>query len=199
MSNLVYQFKVTLLGIEPPIWRMMQVPSHYSFWDLHVAIQDAMGWLDYHLHAFSFDKSKSKDIGIPESGRDRSVLAGWEVSLAKHFKVPGERAVYSYDFGDGWQHEVLLEGVLLANSRHVYPRCIDGQRACPPEDSGGIGGYMSLLQVLEAPGSDEYKDTTAWLRDHAKSYLPFRADHFDLNEVRFSDPVERWKTAFSPK
>ena len=191
MTSTVYQFRITLHGVEPPVWRRIQVPAGYSFWDLHVAIQDSMGWLDYHLHAFRSTKAGFKDIGIPDGENDADTLAGWKVSLSKHFKQPGNSIAYSYDFGDGWEHEVQLEGVLLAEQNSVYPKCLDGRRACPPEDCGGSTGYARLLQVLQAPGTEMYEEKTSWLREHAKNYLPFRSEYFDPKEVCFSNPAER--------
>ena len=154
-----------------------------------------MGWLDYHLHAFRSDRPRFKDIGIPDGENDGDVLAGWKVPITRHFKKPGDMLGYSYDFGDGWEHEIQLEGILLAESSESYPRCLDGKRACPPEDCGGPAGYARLLEVLQAPGTEEYKEMTSWLREHAKNYLPFRSEHFDPNEVDFSDPKERLNTA----
>lgn len=124
VRKLIYQFRVTLLGIEPAIWRRIQVPENYSFWDLHVAIQDAMGWLDYHLHEFRIKSPygrRNVEIGIPDTGTGRDVLAGWKVPVADYFDKPGVAVAYDYDFGDGWQHEVLLEGILLKEPSVKFP------------------------------------------------------------------------------
>jgi Plasmid pRiA4b ORF-3-like protein len=197
MTSTIHQFKITLCHVDPPVWRRIQVQSSYSFWDLHVAIQDAMGWLDYHLHSFSLGDSKSTPVGIPDDDFGQKVLAGWKVPIAKHFKVPGNVAQYRYDFGDGWQHDVLLEGILLIDPDTSYPRCMAGGRACPPEDCGGTPGYARLLQILQAPGTVEYDEKISWLRGHAQNYLPFRSEHFNATETKFSDPVARWKSAFA--
>jgi Plasmid pRiA4b ORF-3-like protein len=199
-SNLIYQFKVTLEEISPAIWRRLQVPERYTFWDLHVAIQDSMGWLDYHLHAFDLKvsgSSKRIEVGIPDDEFDRPVTPGWEKNLNEYFLRPGVTTKYTYDFGDGWTHEVLLEGTLLAEKATKYPKCIAGERACPPEDCGGVPGYARLLQILRSPAHKEYKETVAWLKGHAKDYWPYDPAHFDLKSVRFSHPGKRWKEAFS--
>jgi hypothetical protein len=97
-NHLVYQFKISLYEIEPCIWRRIQVPAKYSFWDLHVAIQDAMGWLDYHLHAFRIrpkHKKKSIEIGIPVDEWDGDeIIPGWQVPLVDHYTEPGQIAEY---------------------------------------------------------------------------------------------------------
>jgi len=199
-DNLIHQFKITLRGISPPIWRRIQVPAAYSFWDLHVAIQDSMGWLDYHLHEFHIKKPRGRKevlIGIPESEADRNFIPGWEVPIEAYFNEPGTTAIYNYDFGDDWCHEVLLEGILLKDPSVKYPVCVAGERACPPEDCGGIYGYESLLQILEKPRSKKYKEMVSWLSGHAKNYFPYQPDHFDPNTVEFWDPAKRWQMAFT--
>ena len=198
-SKTIYQFRVTLLEIEPPIWRRIQVPADYSFWDLHVAIQDSMGWLDYHLHEFKLRKPRGRkvvEIGIPDTETDRDVLPGWEVPISTYFTGLGVRAAYDYDFGDDWHHEVLLEGILLKDSSVKYPICVAGKRACPPEDCGGTPGYEELLGVLATTHTEEYKDMAAWLKNHVKNYFPYRPEHFDPNAVKFWNPTKRWQIAF---
>ncbi|MEX2016071.1 MAG: plasmid pRiA4b ORF-3 family protein, partial [Candidatus Hydrogenedentales bacterium] len=106
----VLRFRVSLRNIEPEIWRIIEVPQRYTFWDLHVAIQDAMGWLDYHLHAFSTtedDPETFKQIGIPDEFED-DFLPGWDIPIKVLFDEPGEVFLYRYDFGDDWEHEVAL-------------------------------------------------------------------------------------------
>lgn len=198
-NKLIYQFRVELLEIEPSIWRRIQVPASYSFWDLHVAIQDSMGWLDYHLHEFHVKRPHTRkmvEIGIPDTGADRNILAGWEVPISAYFVEPGATATYNYDFGDGWHHKVLLEGILLADASLKYPVCVGGERACPPEDCGGMPGYERLLKVLSKPRTGEYADTVAWLKGHAKNYYPYQPDHFVPGAVEFWNPAKRWKIAF---
>lgn len=199
--NLVYQFKVTLSDILPPVWRRIQVPMQYTFWDLHVALQDSMGWLDYHLHMFRLPEPHKKsvmEIGIPGDEMDDVVtLPGWEIRIAEYITEPGNVALYEYDFGDGWEHELLLEGILLKEKGVKYPRCIAGARACPPEDCGGVPAYYQLLKTLGNPKHKEYRETIDWLKGHAKSYYPYRPDEFEPEKVHFDNPKRRWKIAFS--
>ncbi len=192
----IYRFKVSLLGIEPEIWRLVEVPETYTFWDLHVAIQDAMGWLDYHLHAFVPETLRGPNvgsIGIPEGPTDDEYVAGWTVPIALHFANVGDAARYDYDFGDGWSHEVRLVAIELRERGTKYPRCIGGERACPPEDCGGIPGYHRLLEVLADPRDEEHDEMVEWLKGHAKNYFPYRPAVFDASAVRFWDPKKRLK------
>ena len=158
----IYQFKITLQDIKPPIWRRIQVPSTYTFWDLHVAIQDAMGWQDYHLHEFQMKDLSGKKlfVGIP-SGEDdfmgdfmgpRKVLPGWKHKVSKFISIEQTTFLYVYDFGDDWHHTIKLEKVLPAEEAVSYPRCIGGKRNSPPEDCGGdtvvsFAGHVAISIV----------------------------------------------------
>jgi Plasmid pRiA4b ORF-3-like protein len=200
LPSLIYQFKVTLNDIEPAIWRRILVPERYSFWDLHVAIQDSMGWLDYHLHSFILKVPGSKkkvEVGIPGDEFDHPVVPGWKTAINSYFVRPGATASYEYDFGDSWGHEIVLEGMFLSEKAARYPKCIAGERACPPEDCGGIPGYSKLLRVLGSPADMEHEEIASWLKGHAKSYWPYDPDHFEPSSVRFSDPRKRWQRAFA--
>ncbi len=197
--KIAYRFKIELMEVAPPIWRVIEVPSTYTFWDLHVAIQDAMGWLDYHLHAFRIvppRKRKPVLIGIPDDMDEETILPGWKVPLCRFFKEPGDEALYEYDFGDGWQHRIVMEGLFLREKGKKYPNCLGGERACPPEDCGGVPGYYNLLEILNDRTHEEYADITQWLKGHAKNYYPYDPEHFEPSEITFQDPKQRWKLAF---
>ena len=196
VTNRALQFKISLRGIDPPIWRRIRVPAHYTFWDLHVAIQDAMGWTDTHLHVFRIPPplpGEPAEIGIPDEDFEDSspCMPGWEVLVTAYLNEPGSRADYEYDFGDGWEHEVLLEEIVETLPGQAYPQCLDGARACPPEDCGGVGGYEDLLNTLRNPSHEEYESTLEWL---GGDYDP---DAFDPAGVQFDDPSLRWKLAFA--
>lgn len=132
----VYQFKLLLLEVAPPIWRSIQAPETYSFWDLHVALQDSMGWLDYHLHLFRVPKPVTGEvvqIGIPDDDAfegDEPILPGWKIPIADYFPRPGVVAQYDYDFGDGWEHELTLEAIL--------PRRPGKKRSSPESVRGAV-------------------------------------------------------------
>lgn len=198
-SSKIFRFKIALQGIEPEIWREIDVPEIYNFWELHVAIQDAMGWLDCHLHEFVPHKSgptKGAHIGIPGFDENENIIAGWELPIKKYFSVVGNSIQYDYDFGDGWQHQVTLIGIFLEPMMTTYPVCYAGEGACPPEDCGGIHGYQNLLDILSDPENDEYEEMVEWLKGHAKKYWPYKADKFSVKRVKFSDPYQRWCIAF---
>ncbi|MGB9694306.1 MAG: plasmid pRiA4b ORF-3 family protein [Fervidobacterium sp.] len=191
----VYQFKITLQGSNPPIWRRIQVPETYTFWDLHIAIQDAMGWLDCHLHMFEIvDPSTGMkcEIGIPEKEYDEygETLPGWKQKIADYFSMENLKANYVYDFGDNWEHNIQLEKILPREKGVNYPRCIKGKRACPPEDCGGVWGYEEFLEAIKDPKHEEHEEMLEWVGGE------FDSEHFDVNEVVFDDPDKRRKIAF---
>jgi hypothetical protein len=176
----IYQFKITLREIKPKIWRSIQVPSNYSFWDFHVAIQDAMGWQDYHLHQFTIINPKtgeSEVIGIADDESFQEIIAGKKAKISKYFLSPKDKANYEYDFGDGWEHEITLEKILPVNANDKYPQCIAGARACPPEDCGGVYGYENLLKIIKDPNHEEYKEQIKWLGGE------FNPEDFDHKSV----------------
>ena len=194
--NRVYQFKISLRNINPPIWRCIQVPEIYTFWDLHVAIQDAMGWLDYHLHEFKVvDPSTGMkiDIGIPEEEYSEfgETIPGWKEKIAEWFSKDNRKVDYIYDFGDDWVHNIELEDILPKEEGVLYPVCIEGKRACPPEDCGGIWGYERLLNIISDKNHEEYEEMIEWLGGG------FDPENFDPKSVGFTDPEKRWKFAFS--
>jgi hypothetical protein len=185
--NQIYQFKISLNGSKTPIWRRIQVPETYSFWDLHVAIQDAMGWDDYHLHEFEMINPVTDVevvIGIPNKDDSffREVLPGWEQKIAEYFTTENPSALYTYDFGDDWVHNIKLEKILPREKNIDYPVCIKGKRACPPEDCGGIWGYEELLEIIHEPKHEEYEEMLEWVGEE------FDPEHFDVKEICFNDP-----------
>jgi hypothetical protein len=183
--------------IQPPIWRRILVPEKYSFWDLHVAIQDAMGWQDYHLHMFRIRRKHAHEvdeIGIPDEDAcegDSEILPGWEIPISSYFQEVGDVAEYLYDFGDDWHHVILFEGILLKEKKKKYPQCLGGERACPPEDCGGVDGYYHLLEVLADSSDEEYEEVVTWVGGK------YDANKFDAGKVKFDNPKKRWKIAFS--
>jgi hypothetical protein len=193
--NNVYQFKITLDGISPPIWRRIQVPGNYTFFDLHVAIQDAMGWLDYHLHSFTITDPRSGEdveLGLPDDESIGIALPGWEHRISDYFTLENKKAEYAYDFGDDWKHKVVLEKILPAEPGVEYPICTAGKRACPPEDVGGIYGYMDFLDVINNPNDEQHKDMLRWAGGK------FDPEHFNPKEVKFRDPQKAFEIMMSP-
>ena len=195
-NNEVYQFKISLKYSDPLIWRKIVVPSNYSFWDLHVAIQDSMGWLDYHLHLFILKNPRTNDkveIGIPDEDDkifDRIVLPDYKEKISKYFSENNRNASYEYDFGDSWIHTIKFEKILPAAIGEKYPKCTGGKMACPPEDCGGMGGYYNLLEIINDPSHEEYEEMIEWLGGE------FDPELFDPEDVSFDDPKERFKLMY---
>src|SRR3954470_3367006 len=129
-----YQLRVTLLGIDPPIWRRIQVPNTLPLARLHDAIQAAMGWTNSHLHDFEKD---GQHWGVPETDEfgDLKLIDQWKVRIGDVLKGEGDGLRYECDFGDSWLHEILLEKILHTEPT-PKPICIGGARRCPPEDVG---------------------------------------------------------------
>lgn len=173
----VYQLRIDLKDIKPPIWRRIHVPENYTFWDLHVAIQNIMPWYGGHMHAFYVNKpltGERIDLGDDET----------EKNISEWLNMTNRRASYIYDFGDYWDHQILLEKILPREEGVEYPLCIKGKRACPPEDCGSIPGYQELLEIIKDPDHEEYEEMIGWLGGK------FDPEHFDPKEVDFDDPDE---------
>jgi len=186
----IYQFKITLKDFKPKIWRRIQVPENYSFYDLHVAIQDAMGWEDYHLHQFDIMNPKTGEkvfISTLDNEVFHDVIEEHKAKIAQYFSISNNKASYEYDFGDGWEHEIILEEILPANADIKYPQCIAGKNACPPEDCGGIPGYEYLLEIMANPQHEEHAER---MRCLGGKFMP---KEFDPQLVKFDNPKERWK------
>lgn len=176
---MVFKLKITLRGIELPIWRRVLVRSDMSFRALSEVLQDAMGWLNCHLHVFEVEgraigfSDKEIDWDDPETAAED----GRKVRLDDVLVDRGTVFTYEYDFGDGWEHAIALEEILELDPRIAYPICIAGARACPPEDAGGVGGYEHLLEVLADPKHEEHDDVLTWV---GGLYDP---EGFDVNRV----------------
>lgn len=191
----VLQFKTTLQDIEPAIWRRIQILDACTFWDLHVAIQNAMGWTDSHLHHFRVinpGNNEEQFIGIPDDNGfdDDNTLPGWEY-LVKDYIDHNPNMIYLYDFGDSWYHSIEFENVCDAKNDTKYPICLDGERACPPEDVGSIPGYYDFVKIMKNPKNKEYKSMLEW---YGKKYDP---EAFDPQSVKFQNPEMRLKQVIS--
>lgn len=179
------QLHVRLTEVEPMVWRRVLVSADADFWALHVAINDAMGWQDRHLHEFRARHPATGEmarIGLPfEDSLDGSVIPGWQVPAVEYLRQTGYLMIYEYDFGDGWTHEVTFESLLPANPRLRLPRCTGGERACPPEDCGGSHGYELLREALADATHPEHRAMRRWV---GKRFDP---GAFDPRKVRFRD------------
>lgn len=172
------QLKVALKYIRPPIWRRIAVPDNFTLGQLHDVIQLAMGWYNCHLHAFRVPR---RGFGPPlrEFGSGLDAAENENTTFVCAILVrKGQKLIYEYDFGDSWEHEIIVEKMLPIDPQAKYPVCLDGARACPPEDCGSFPGYCDILKALKAPKkTDEQKELLEWLEE---GYDPER---FDLNAV----------------
>lgn len=188
------QLKITLDGVSPAIWRRILLPATFTFWHLHVAIQDAMGWEDRHLHQFTvpdYEGQVEYRIGIPEALYDEAgdTRADWRHRVGDLVSPRNPRFGYLYDFGDGWEHVVELERELPLEAGVRYPVCVAGERACPPEDCGGAPGYADLLAAR--------RERAARGRGVPKrGGRGFDPEAFEPDRVVFSDARKRFETAF---
>lgn len=158
-NRAVYQFKVTLRGLHPPIWRRIQVWEDATLAQLHRVLQMVMGWEDYHLHEFLVGR---KIYGMPDLDDERKILDVKRTRIREAVQPVGTEFEYVYDFGDYWQHDLLLEAILQPDPDTSYPRCIAGERNCPPEDVGGSSGYENYLAALADPEHEEHEDMIEW-------------------------------------
>lgn len=170
----VYQIKVTLEGIRPAVWRRLLVPGSIALESLHDVLQVVFGWTDCHLHGF---EARGVHYGPADSDLGTEQLDEKRVPLQEVLRKPKDTMSYEYDFGDSWVHKVILEKVLPNAEGQVALSCIAGERACPPEDSGGAWRYAELLRALSDPANTEHAEMLEWIGDD------FDPERFDLAEV----------------
>lgn len=164
-QRLVFQFKITLLDITPPIWRRIQIPD-CSLDNLHEYIQTAMGWTNSHLHQFQINGRRYGDPNLLDDGwGDNDFVDSSKTRLSKLLEKKRRtfRFIYEYDFGDGWMHEIVYEGAQPVEPKKKYPLCLEGARACPPEDIGGPWGYGDFLQAIRDPKHKNHADLLEWV------------------------------------
>ena len=172
-----YELKVTLLGIRPLVWRRIKVRSDITLEDLHGVLQVAMGWTDSHMHAFrpAAGRANVRAAQAPVERRQER-----RTRLDELLRKAKDRVVYEYDFGDSWEHEVVLERVVDHPPGARYPWVLRGARACPPEDVGGVGGYARFLHVMGASRHPEHEEMMEW---HGGPFDPEAFDAQALNRA----------------
>lgn len=158
MSERFYLLKVQLIDIEPAIWRRFVVPARITLDRLHDVIQIVMGWADSHLYEFTIGKKRYTEY--PESKEDG--LACGKYRLGDLLKQKGRTFHYLYDFGDSWEHELVLEESRFNPGLGAELTCIDGERACPPENVGGVPGYFEFCNALKDPEHEDYESYMGW-------------------------------------
>ncbi len=162
----IYHLKVSLEGIKPLIWRRLQVPGSANLGWLHAVIQVAMGWTNSHLHRFVVGKQAYSDATFELDEFEDSPRVLDENKTAIHEIAPRAKStfLYEYDFGDSWDHRITVEKTLDADpAEGKFAQCLDGERACPPDDCGGVWGYADLLKIIRNPKDKEYESMMEWL------------------------------------
>lgn len=172
----VYQLKVSLRETTPPIWRRVQVPGDITLAKLHPVLQIVMGWTNSHLHKFSIG---GVDYAEPDPDRFLNFQSDRRARLNKVVR-PKQTFEYEYDFGDGWKHDLVVEQTLQSEPGVSYPICVAGERACPPEDCGGIWGYEKFLEAIMDPANEEHEEMLTWVGGS------FDPEAFDLSSVNAS-------------
>ncbi len=181
----VHQMKITLREVRPAVWRRVVIPSTCRLDEVAETLLAAMGWMNSHLHAFTIGDLRYDMVG-PYSEGDELDEQGF--TLRDVFDEVGRSMLFEYDFGDGWEHTVLLEAVRLQTKAEAEPLCVAGKRACPPEDCGGPHGYRELLELREhGAASDWDRERLEWLGD-------FDPNAFDLDEATYAmrNPLGGW-------
>ena len=168
------QLKIQLLEIEPKIWRRFIVADNITFHKLHEIIQVVMGWGNCHLYEFCV---KQFHFGIPEDKYDVGVASARKVKLNEFLKIENQKFSYIYDFGDDWNHKIVIEKIFEKDLPDYLPLCLDGKRACPPEDCGSVPGYYELMEAMADKKHPHRKELLEWLGGS------FDPEYFDIKQV----------------
>jgi hypothetical protein len=189
MTKTTYQIQIALKGSKPKIWRRVLIPSDMLLSDFHYVIQVVMGWTNSHLHEF-IHHGISYTEPHDEMLDDLDAVDYTEIRTSDLLEKEKDTFIYEYDFGDSWEHQIVLEKVLPATGDTQLPVCLEGKMNCPPEDCGGVWGYAELVEILKQPEHEEYESYIEWLDGE------FDPEYFDKDAVnqalrgmrRFAEP-----------
>ena len=185
----MYQLKVELIGTEPSVWRRLLVRGDMNLGLLHAVIQVAMGWTNSHLHQFTIGNVRYSDPRMDQDMEPDQTPDRDEGKTALIEAVPQEKAelVYEYDFGDSWEHLITVEKIHAPDAAPKgFAKCLDGSRACPPDDCGGVDGYANLLEIIKDPKHEEYESMMEWLGGR------FDPEAFDIKKVNKYLAMLKW-------
>ncbi|KKK72253.1 hypothetical protein LCGC14_2905730, partial [marine sediment metagenome] len=164
MEKAVYQIQIAIKGFNPKIWRRVLIPSDILLPDFHYVIQAVMGWTNSHLHLFDhygIFYSEPQD----EMWDDMDTEDYTDIRVSDLLQRENDTLIYEYDFGDDWEHQIVLEKILPETGETQLPVCLKGKMNCPPENSGGVWGYAEMLEILKDPDHEEYEEYMEWLGD----------------------------------
>lgn len=182
----IYQLKITIRGCSPPIWRRVQVPGYATLSQLHRIIQKVFYWSDTHLHGF---RIRNMAYGVPSAEDVWPVINEKRAVLAEVIRQEKKRFLYMYDFGDNWEHDILVEKILPLEPGMKYPQCVAGKRERPPEDCGGPWGYNELITILTDPKHPDHDEKKEWVGPY---FDPEECDLTFINEqlakMKFTPP-----------
>ena len=185
----MHQLKIELIGTEPSIWRRLLVRGDMNLGLLHAVIQAAMGWTNSHLHQFTIGNVRYSDPRMDQDMEPDQTPDRDEGKTALIEAVPQEKAelVYEYDFGDSWEHLITVEKIHAPDAAPKgFAKCLDGSRACPPDDCGGVDGYANLLEIIKDPKHEEYESMMEWLGGR------FDPEAFDIKKVNKYLAMLKW-------
>ena len=178
MTKKIYQIQIVLKGSKPKIWRRILVPSDLLLPDFHEIIQTTMGWGNYHLHQFIKDRIfYTQKMDNDDFWDDMDNVDYSKTKISDLLKKEKDRITYEYDFGDSWEHVIILEKIEKSGLDKTIPTCLTGKNNCPPEDCGGIWGYSDMLQIVKNPDHEEYEEYVEWLGEE------FDPKYFNKNEI----------------
>jgi len=189
---MIYQVKVTLKHSKPPIWRRLLVPADVELSDLHKIIQTAMGWTNSHLHQFIKNRNYYEPPPPADDMWDSIGEDYTGMMLSQFLQKKSDKFIYEYDFGDSWEHEIKLENILKEDKEldSSLPMCIDGKKACPPEDCGGLPGYQELKKAINNPEHPEHEDYLEWV---GEDFDPEEFDAGIVNELLREENYGVWE------
>jgi len=174
-QSTIYQLKVTLADIKPPVWRRVEVED-CTLLKLHKIIQVSMGWDNYHMWLFDIDGEQYGD-DVMDSTYESDFLSARKAKLSQFVQAGIKKFRYTYDMGANWDHVIQVEKVLDADPQAKYPRCVKGGRVCPPEDCGGPSGYRDFLDEIQNPDHESHDEMLVWVsRD-------FDPEAFDMDAI----------------
>ena len=178
MTQKIFQIQIALKGFKPKIWRRILIPSDLFLSDFNKIIQTTMGWTNSHLNQFIKNRIfYTKRMPDDDLWDEMDNVDYKKMKITDLLKKEKEKIIYEYDFGDGWEHDIILEKILAIDDKIKYPIWLTGKMNCPPEDCGGVWGYADMLEALKQPDHEEHDSYIEWL---GGEYDP---EYFDKDEV----------------